>query len=58
MGSSPATYNKAVELLSNRQVTLRPIVGRVMPLSQLPEALRALEQRQVYKVVIVPDALL
>ncbi len=55
---SPGTYNKAVELLSNRQVELRPIVGRVMPLSQLPEALRMLEERLVYKVVIVPDALL
>jgi 2-desacetyl-2-hydroxyethyl bacteriochlorophyllide A dehydrogenase len=58
VGSSPETYNKAVELLGRRQVELRPIVGRVMPLSRLPEALRLLEERQVYKVVIVPDALL
>jgi 2-desacetyl-2-hydroxyethyl bacteriochlorophyllide A dehydrogenase len=55
---SPGTYPKAVELLSEGKVDLRSIVGRIMPLSQLPEAIELLEQRQVFKVVIVPDSLL
>jgi threonine dehydrogenase-like Zn-dependent dehydrogenase len=55
---SYGTYPKAVELLSEGRVNLRSIVNRVMPLSQLPEALHLLEQRQVFKVVIVPDRLL
>ena len=58
VGSGRDNYNRAVALLGEGRVSLRPIVGRVMPLSQLPEALRMLEERQVFKVVIVPDALL
>lgn len=55
---SHGTYAKAVELLSEGKVDLRSIVSRVMPLSQLPEAFQLLEERQVFKVVIVPDRLL
>ncbi len=55
---SLGTYPKAVELLSAGAVDLRSIASRVMPLSQLPEALRLLEQRRAFKVVIVPDSLM
>ncbi len=36
---------------------LRPVVGRVLPLSRAAEAQRLLEERQVFgKIVLVPDA--
>jgi len=47
-------YPTAVQLLSEGKVDLRSIVGRIMSLRELPEALRLLEERKVYKVVIVP----
>ena len=52
--ASPGTYPPAVQLLSERKVDLRSIVNRVLPLRELPEAYRLLEQRQVFKIVIVP----
>ena len=52
--ASPGTWPTAIKLLKERKVDLRSIIGRVMPLRELPEALRLLEQRKVYKVVIVP----
>jgi 2-desacetyl-2-hydroxyethyl bacteriochlorophyllide A dehydrogenase len=51
---SPGCYPTAAQLLSERKVDLRSIVGRIMPLRELPEALRLLEERKVYKIVIVP----
>jgi L-iditol 2-dehydrogenase len=51
---SPGCYPTAVQLVGDRKVELRSIVNRVMHLDELPEALRMLEERQLFKVVIVP----
>lgn len=52
---SRGCWPRAVELLARRQVDLRSIISRVVPLQRLPEALRSLDAGEgAIKIVVAP----
>ena len=53
-GSTPASWLRAVRLVSERQVQLDPLIGEVLPLGSWPVALDAFERRDGLKTVFDP----
>jgi len=52
---TPDTARMAFDLLANGQVSERPFISGVQPLSQVVEALEAHARQEVVKYAIVPD---
>lgn len=53
-GSSPASWLRAVRLVSERLVSLDPLVSDVLPLRDWPRAIQAFERRDGLKTVFDP----
>jgi L-iditol 2-dehydrogenase len=53
-GSSPASWLRAVRLVTDRLVALEPLVSDVLPLREWPRALDAFERRDGLKTVFDP----
>jgi L-iditol 2-dehydrogenase len=53
--STPTSWRRAIALITQKRVTLGPLVTKRVPLSQFTEALTAAEHGEGLKTVVVPD---
>src|SRR5207247_11234506 len=56
LAQNPDDFKAAAELIGNRKIDLRPLISATFPLSRLADAFEAALRKDVYRVLVQPDA--
>ena len=56
IAQEPEDFLAAADIIGRREIDLRPLISKVFPLSKLPEAFAAALKKDVYRVIVQPDA--
>jgi threonine dehydrogenase-like Zn-dependent dehydrogenase len=54
MSQDRQDMRKAVDMISQRVIDLRPLISRTYPLSELEDALKAALRPDTYRVIVLP----